>query len=225
MKPKRYRLLVVAHPDDETIFFAGALLTKRDLPWHVICLTDANADGRGKERHKEFLAATKHLGVKGADQWSYPDIFAERLPVDEIAERLRALPPPKEVYTHGPFGEYGHPHHQDCCLATHRAFPKLKIFSPAWNCPADFVLKLTPAQFKKKTFAYAEIYAKEAARFLNILPGMAVEGYHRFKSAEVEALTGYLRSEKTLDPKTIPEHSWAAKLLPGLRSKLATRLF
>ena len=225
MKAKSYRLLVVAHPDDETIFFSGVLLTKRDLPWHVICLTDGNADGRGVERHAELLAATKLFGVKSVEQWNYADIFAKRLPVDEIAARLRALPAPKEVFAHGPMGEYGHPHHQDASLAVHRAFDKLKIFSPAWNCNADFVVQLTPAQFKKKTFAFGEIYAKETARFVNVLPNMPVEGYRRFRLGEVEALAGYLRRERALSPKELKETAWTVKMLPELRDKLETRLF
>lgn len=225
MKSKPYRLLVVAHPDDEAIFFSGVLLTKRDLPWRVICLTDGNADGRGKERHAEFLAATKLLGVKIAEQWDYRDLFGTRLPVDEIATRLRSLPLPKEIYTHGPLGEYGHAHHQDCCLAVHRAFPKLKIFSPAWNCNADFSVQLTPAQFKKKSIAFADIYRKETERFLNILPNMPVESYRRFRADEVEALTGYLRRERPLDTHTMRDYSWAEEMLPELRDKIDTRLF
>ncbi|HEY8280372.1 MAG TPA: PIG-L family deacetylase [Bdellovibrionota bacterium] len=225
MKSKAYRLLVVAHPDDETIFFSGVLLGKRDLPWRVVCLTDGNADGRGAERQAEFRAATKLLGAKASEQWDYKDIFEQRLPVDEIAARLRALPAPKEVYSHGPLGEYGHPHHQDCSLAVHRAFPKLKIFSPAWNCNADFVMKLSPAQFKKKSYAFAEIYGKETARFVTIVPNMPVEGFRRFHSNEVEALVGFFRREHALDSRALKDTSWAGKMLPQLRDKLETRLF
>lgn len=225
LSPKGYRLLVVAHPDDETIFFSGAILTRRIVPWHLICLTDGNADGRGPERHAELLAASKLLGIKSVEHWTYPDIYPNRLPVDEIAERLRALPTPAEVFTHGPLGEYGHPHHQDACLATHRAFPKLKIFSPAWNCQADFCVQLSPSQFKKKTRAFADIYAKETTRFVNILPNMPVEGFRRFQSTEVEALAGYMRREKGLSKARLRDTGWAAKLLPELRDKLETRLF
>lgn len=124
MKAKAYRLLVVAHPDDETIFFGGLLQKEKSLPWKVICVTDGNADSRGKERAEEFLKATKLFGVKDTEHWNYPDLFTSRLPLKEITERLSTLPKPKEVYTHGPIGEYGHPHHQDVCLATYRAFPK-----------------------------------------------------------------------------------------------------
>lgn len=223
---KPYRLLVVAHPDDETIFFSGVLQTKRDLPWHVICLTDGNADGRGKERHAELLAATKLLGARTVEQWAYLDIFEKRLPVDEIAARLRALPVPKEAYGHGPLGEYGHPHHQDASLALHRAFQdKVKIYSPAWNCQADFSVQLTPAQFRKKTHAFAQIYGKETTRFVNVLPNMPVEGYRRFRLAEVEALAGYMRGERALKTSDLKDTGWAAQMLPELREKLATRLF
>lgn len=226
MKAKAYRLLVAAHPDDESIFFGGSMLTKRDLPWHVICLTDGNADGRGAERSREFAAATKLLGAKKADHWAYADKFPARLPVDEISARLRALPTPKEIFTHGPLGEYGHPHHQDACLATHRAFGAgAKIYSPAWNCNADFLVKLTPAQFKKKTRAYAEIYRKETERFINILPNMASESFRRFTSTEVEALVGFFRRERELSTKALRDYSWAASILPGLRDKLEVRLF
>lgn len=225
MKAKPYRLLVVAHPDDETIFFAGALLQKREMPWKVICLTDGNADGRGAERRKEFQAACRLFGVRDAEQWSYQDRFGVRLPVDEISARLLAFPPPFEIYTHGPLGEYGHAHHQDACLAVHRAFPRKRIFSPAWNCVADFVIQLTPAQFKKKTFAFAEIYSKEVSRFLNILPSMPVEGFRRFRLAEVEAMAGFMKRERAFSRKEIPDFSWAEKMLPELRDKIEKRLF
>jgi LmbE family N-acetylglucosaminyl deacetylase len=209
----QHRLLVVAHPDDETIFFAGALLSKRDLPWHVICLTDGNANGRGTERHQEFLAATEILGAKNVTQWEYQDNHREHLPVDEIAARLRELPLPKEIFTHGPFGEYGHRHHQDCSLAVHRAFPKVQIFSPAWNCNADFVVKLTINQFRKKTKAYAGVYGKETSTFLDFLPNMPVEGYRRFLRREVEALASYIQREDPLDVADLGEHSWVAQPL------------
>jgi LmbE family N-acetylglucosaminyl deacetylase len=224
MKAKAYRLLVVAHPDDETIFFGG-LLQREKGPWKVICVTDGNADGRGAERAEEFQAATRLLGVKETLHWNYPDLFPNRLPVPEITDRLSTLPEPKEVYTHGPMGEYGHPHHQDVSLAVHRAFPKLKVFAPAWNCLPDKVIKLSSAEFRKKTEAYAVVYRKETSRFLNILPDTAVECFTRFSLKEVESLVGYIRRENELDPKVLRHYSWIAPLLPALRDKLETRLF
>jgi LmbE family N-acetylglucosaminyl deacetylase len=226
MKPKAYRLLVVAHPDDETIFFGGLLMNLRSLPWLVICVTDGNADGRGEERKKEFLAATKLLGAKKAERWDYLDKYPDRLPVEQLVSQLQKLPQPKEIYTHGPLGEYGHPHHQDVCLAVHRAFGgKVKIHSPAWNSNIEKVVKLTPAQFKKKTQAYSKIYGQETTRFVNLLPNMAVETFRQFSGKEVEAIVGFFRREKELDKSALKEQSWLADLLPGLRDRLETRLF
>lgn len=226
MKPKAYRLLVVAHPDDETIFFGGLLMNQRSLPWLVVCVTDGNADGRGAERHREFTAAAKLLGARKSEQWDFLDKYPDRLPIDQLVARLAELPSPKEVYTHGPLGEYGHPHHQDVCLAVHRAFSgKAKIFSPAWNSHAEKIVKLSPAQFKKKTKAFAEIYGKETTRFVNILPSMAVETFRSFSDREVEAIVGYFRRERPLDAKALKEQAWLVDLLPDMRDRLETRLF
>lgn len=225
MKEKAHRLLVVAHPDDETIFFGGLVQKKRDLPWHLICVTDGNADGRGFERKEELKEATKILGIKSLEHWNYIDKFPDRLPVEEITKKLCSLPSPKEIYTHGPLGEYGHPHHQDVCLATHRAFPQKKIYSPAWNVIPSEVIQLTAKQFAKKTYAFAEIYRKETSQFLNILPNSAVETFKRFTNKEVEALVGYIRREISLDEKSLIEHQWTKNILPSLRDKLERRLF
>ena len=226
MKAHSYRLLVVAHPDDETIFFGGLVQNLRSLPWHVVCITDGNADGRGLERNQELKNACKTIGIKSFEQWEYPDHFDKRLPVAGITERLKKLPLPKEVYTHGPLGEYGHAHHQDISLATHRAFAKkCAVTSPAWNCVAEKIIKLTPSQFKKKTKAYAQIYPKEAMRFVNILPNSGSEAFRQFSLQEVEALVGFFRREKELEAKKLKAYRWLAPFLPDLREKLAKRLF
>lgn len=226
MKAKAYRLLVVAHPDDETIFFAGALQRKKSVPWKVVCVTDGNADGRGLERAEEFRRATKLLGVKEIEHWEFRDKFPDRLPVNEIAERLRAFPMPKEIFTHGPLGEYGHPHHQDVSLAVHRAFPRSPIYSPSFNADAEIVVKMSPSEFKKKTKAFFDIYRKETASFLNVLPNGNVESFCRFRNREVESLVSFLRGEsETVDEKSLRRHRWMMPVMDGLREKFKMRLF
>lgn len=224
MKAKAYRLLVVAHPDDETIFFGGLLMRKRSLPWKVICVTDGNFEGRGLERAEEFKAATKLFGVKDIEQWDYVDKFPDRLDITSISARLAELPAPREIYTHGPIGEYGHPHHQDVCLAVHRAFSRIPIYSPAWNTIPERVVKISPSEFKKKTKAYAQIYRKESEQFLSNLPNSAVETFARFRRSEVEAFVGFLRKEIELNPKALDRYHWMAEMLPDLRDRITQRV-
>ena len=109
---KKHNLLVVAHPDDETIFFGGLVQVYRRRPWKVICVTDGNADGEGEKRKKDFFSACTQLIAKSFEMWDFPDRFGQRLDIDRLAQRLKTENA-AEVFTHGALGEYGHPHHQD----------------------------------------------------------------------------------------------------------------
>ena len=123
MSKQKYSLLVVAHPDDEAIFFAGLLMNQRSLPWKVICITDGNADQAGASRAEQFKKSCSLLKVK-FEQWDFADKFEVRLDTQELVKRLSQIEKPAVVYTHGILGEYGHPHHQDVSLAVHRTFFK-----------------------------------------------------------------------------------------------------
>mmetsp|Transcript_24699 Transcript_24699/g.53885 ORF Transcript_24699/g.53885 Transcript_24699/m.53885 type:complete len:306 (+) Transcript_24699:111-1028(+) len=61
-------LLVVAHPDDEAMFFAPTLLSlaKLQVSVHVLCLSTGNFDGLGQLRTQEMLAACPALRVPAA---------------------------------------------------------------------------------------------------------------------------------------------------------------
>lgn len=106
---KKYNLVVVAHPDDETIFFGGLLQAYRRRPWKVICATDGNADGMGVQRRQDFQRACDALKVQNCEMWDFPDRFENRLDIDRLAERLKQETA-SEIFTHGVLGEYGHPH-------------------------------------------------------------------------------------------------------------------
>ncbi|XP_048413301.1 N-acetylglucosaminyl-phosphatidylinositol de-N-acetylase isoform X3 [Stegostoma tigrinum] len=58
-------LLVTAHPDDECMFFAPALLwlTGRRLSVHLLCLSTGNFYKQGEIRKKELLQSCALLGI------------------------------------------------------------------------------------------------------------------------------------------------------------------
>src|SRR4051794_23596437 len=100
----QYNLVCVAHPDDETIFFGGLLLSRRKTfgsePWVVVCAT---SDGN-QDRRRQFTEACKELGVTDTHWWGFADKYDERLPIDQVVAKLKQLPPPHEIYTHGIVG-------------------------------------------------------------------------------------------------------------------------
>ena len=205
----KYNLLVVAHPDDETIFFGALLQNHRKHPWHVVCVTDANADGMGAKRKRQFAKACKLLKVQQSSWWSFPDVFSQRLDVDSLMAKLKTLPSPNEVFTHGIVGEYGHAHHQDVSFAVHNVFAKThKVYSCAYNAFPEFTVELKPSQYELKTKILSKVYGSETSRFMHILPATSTEGFVRVDVKEVNALYKFLRDGLEPARSTLKTYRW-----------------
>jgi LmbE family N-acetylglucosaminyl deacetylase len=120
-------LLVMAHPDDESMGAGGLVLrhTRAGIPTHLICATYGEAGWMGKPpgakevdlpeiRARELEEAAAALALSGVELWDYPDGGLARSDQKEITERvweqitrLR----PRAVVGWGPDGAYGHPDH------------------------------------------------------------------------------------------------------------------
>jgi hypothetical protein len=128
-------LIVVAHPDDEVLWLAPLLPRATHIlaSYAVAGLDPALTKGRELVRDNFPFRGFQFLGLQQADVYGQSD-FLSRVPVDhgvalmrscgpERADRYRSnysallaavdpyLGPQIDIYTHNPWGEYGHEEH------------------------------------------------------------------------------------------------------------------
>lgn len=102
------KLMVVAHPDDETIFGGAQLIQEKG--WKVVCVTNAN----NRRRAREFVKTMKLVGAD-FEIWNYRDTYSYNFDRRSLKRDLCRLVKQnrfKKVVTHNSLGEYGHPQHQ-----------------------------------------------------------------------------------------------------------------
>jgi len=225
--PKKHNLLVVAHPDDETIFCGGLLQVYRRRPWKVVCVTDGNADNQGEMRRQEFLNACKDLKVKDMAMWDFPDRYNTRLDVNALVERL-SQESGAEIFTHGILGEYGHPHHQDVSLAVHRLFKprRIPVWSMAYNCFAEKSFRLPRKAYERKCKILSQTYFSQTKNFSQFLPAHNQEGFVQVELAEVEALHAFLAHGQNLTAGSpLKTYAWFHPYLENFRKNTEQRPF
>ena len=105
--------IVVAHPDDETLWAGGTILSHPTWEWFIVCLCRAS----DKERAMRFHNALKVLNAEGimGDLDDSPEQKA--LDENEIELAILNLLPQKHfdlIISHNPTGEYTrHIRHED----------------------------------------------------------------------------------------------------------------
>lgn len=165
------KIMIVAHPDDETLWGGNHLLTDKYL---VVCITN----GDNLIREKEFFNAMKMSGSYGV-MLKYPDNPKKvksnwKKVKSEIREDIHYLLQYKkwnQIVTHNPEGEYGHIHHKFTSMMVTNECEKQKLTNRleyfAKYRSADFLLthptkkSLTDAQVQEKETIMTECYPSQ----------------------------------------------------------------
>lgn len=106
------RLMIVAHPDDETIWGGAHLLKDK---YTVVCITCGTVDYRTKEFERIMSITEDDYLMLGFPDVTNGHINSWDSIYNDIYSTLKGIIDSNEwdiVITHNPEGEYGHIHHQ-----------------------------------------------------------------------------------------------------------------
>lgn len=178
LKPAKRKkaLVIVAHPDDESIWMGGFIFKHPELDWTILSLCRAS----DPDRAPKFKKVCDYLGAKGIIE----DLDDEgRLGFEDSVKATKSLITKflkksgsfDYIFTHGQNGEYGHEGHK----VIHEAIKQLvdsgglkaeKIYHFNYKksnnkiiakADSNLVMNLTKTEFRKKKNLMTQIYGYE----------------------------------------------------------------
>ncbi|CAN3373390.1 hypothetical protein DIURU_000320 [Diutina rugosa] len=107
---------VIAHPDDEVMFFSPSVLELAKPQHHnhlsIVCFSDGDADGLGAIRRQELERSAKMLGVDDVAILDFVDGMNVTWDADAVADALKPFVSRDSVIiTFDDHGVSGHPNH------------------------------------------------------------------------------------------------------------------
>ncbi|KAI1456723.1 LmbE-like protein [Annulohypoxylon moriforme] len=177
--------LLIAHPDDEAMFFAPTVLalTRPESGNHVkiLCLSSGNADGLGEVRKKELVKSGLLLGLKHEDDVlvidspDFQDSMSITWDANKISSLLTSAFAPNAtsqkssssntnptatidaLLTFDANGISSHPNHISLYHGARAFISSLTRGKPGWASPVD-LYTLTTVSLPRKYFGFLDVF-------------------------------------------------------------------
>ncbi len=172
-------LVIVAHPDDETIWMGGYIIRYPDWDWTIVALCRVN-DG---DREPRFRNVCNILGAESYifDLDDTEEGHFKKISLKDIEDRLMQIKEKRfdHIFTHGSNGEYGHIRHKQVSQAVTNMVEESKLkcknlhyfsyhnkdeFCYA-NQNAEKYIKLSDKELEEKKNLIRNVYGFEAGSF------------------------------------------------------------
>lgn len=178
---KKQILVIVAHPDDETIWMGGTLLRNKKN-WNTTIISLCRSSD--KDRAPKFKKVCKILGVRGFIFNLY-DESSIKIPLSKhknlilkVAEKNYDI-----IFTHNNNGEYGHIRHKETHKAVKQLLKQKKLNSKKTfffsylkrknnfqgyaicNSSANKLIKLNDKELSMKKYIIKEVYGFQEGGF------------------------------------------------------------
>jgi LmbE family N-acetylglucosaminyl deacetylase len=177
--------VIVAHPDDETLWAGGTILNHPSWNFFIACLC-RGADNERAPRYRNALKILKSEGAIG-DLDDGPD----QKPLDEkeVESKILELLPPKHfdlIITHNPTGEYTrHKRHEEVSKAVIRLWHSGRIYT---NMLWTFAYEDNNKEYFPKSVETASVYRVLSNRIWLRKHSIITETYG-FEKNSFEAMT------------------------------------